>query len=243
MRRVSVCLPLAALLIPAALAPAAAQVSPATTQTPPSRTLTVSASADVPAVPDQGVVQLGATTRGSTAQSAMAQNNDIMSKVIAALKQLGIPDMNIQTSQLSLSPVYEQPTPETANMPPRLIGFDATNIVSIILTDPTKIGPAIDAGIAAGANQIQGISFRLSDDQPFRLMALQQAGGRAKAKAEALAAGLGVTLGDVDAVTEGTPAVPTPVYAGAAPSAATPTPVSPGQVMVHVDIQVRYFLK
>src|SRR5437763_823228 len=89
-------------------------------------------------------------------------------------------------------------------------------------------GPGAGPGAAAGANQIQGISFQIADDQPYRLMALQQAGGRARAKAAAIAAGLGVTLGDVDAAAESTQT--TPVYAapalavGGAPS----TPVLPG---------------
>src|SRR6266851_3851449 len=103
-------LPLIALLVPAALAPAAAQVSQ-TAATVPSHTITVTGSADVKAVPDQAVVQLGVTTRASTAQAAMAMNNAAMNQVVAALKQLGIPDTNIQTSSVSLNPIYNQPPP------------------------------------------------------------------------------------------------------------------------------------
>jgi uncharacterized protein len=236
-------LPLIALLVPATLTPARAQVPQTLVAGPPSHTITVTGSADVKAVPDQAVVQLGVTTRSSTAQSAMAQNNTAMAQVVAALKQLGIPDVNIQTSSVSLNPVYNQPPPQNPSLAPQLIGFEATNTVSVQLNDLTKLGPAIDAGVAAGANQIQGISFQLSNQQPFQLTALEQAGTQARAKAQALASSLGVTLGAVDAILESS-AQSIPVNAGAiaAPTVATSTPILPGQVDVHADIQVRFTL-
>src|SRR5436309_71820 len=99
-------LPMSLLVSLFAGGPVAAQtpVTPATEL--PSRTLTVSAGADVPAVPDRADVTLGVQTRASTAQAAMLQNNDAMAKVVAALKALGIPDANLQTSSINLSPVY-----------------------------------------------------------------------------------------------------------------------------------------
>jgi uncharacterized protein len=240
MRPSSLWLPLIALLVPAALAPATAQ-APQPAATPPSHTITVTGSADVKAVPDQAVVQLGVTTRASTAQAAMAMNNAAMNQVVAALKQLGIPDTNIQTSSVSLNPVYNPPPPQNPGLAPQLAGFEAGNVVSVELSDLTKLGPAIDAGVAAGANQIQGISFRLSDEQPFQLTALEQAGTQARAKAQALASSLGVTLGAVDAILESSAqAVPVNAGAIAAPSAAPATPILPGQVDVHADIQVRF---
>jgi uncharacterized protein YggE len=234
---------LIALIVPAALAPAAAQVPQTIVAGPPSHTITVTGSADVKAVPDQAMVQLGVTTRASTAQTAMAQNNTAMAQVVAALKQLGIPAVNIQTSSVSLNPIYNQPPPQNPGLAPQLAGFEASNSVSVLLSDLTLVGPAIDAGVAAGANQIQGISFRLSNEQPFQLTALQQAGMQARAKAQALATSLGVTLGSVDAILESS-AQSTPVYPGAvsAPNVAPATPILPGQVDVHADVQVRFTL-
>jgi uncharacterized protein YggE len=226
-------------------APVAAQSS---ASQPPSRTITVSAGVDVPAVPDRAVVQLGVQTRASNAQTAMAQNNTVMTQVITALKGLGIPDNQIQTSSLSLSPVYSNPPPQNPPVEPQLIGFDAANTVTVELStltsDLTKLGPAIDAAVAAGANQIQSISFSVADDERYRLTALQQAGALAKAKAQALATGLGVTLGDVDAAVEGNFQA-TPIYNGgvSAPSASPAVPVLPGQILLHTDVQVRFTLK
>jgi len=235
-------LPLSVVASLFAVAPVAAQSTPTTGL--PSRTITVSAGVDVKAVPDRAVVQLGVQTRASTAQAAMAQNNDAMAKVVTALKQLGIPDNNLQTSSINLSPVYNNPPPQTPPLEPQLIGFDASNTVTAELTDLTKVGPAIDAAVAAGANQIQSISFSVADEDPYRLLALQQAGAKAKAKAQALATGLGVTLGDVDAAIEGSFQV-IPIYSGggATPTASASVPVLPGQIVLHTDVQVRFTLK
>jgi uncharacterized protein YggE len=242
MNRFLIPLPLLAALLAAAPAGAQTPVTPASEL--PSRTITVAAGVDVQAVPDRAVVQLGVQTRASNAQMAMAQNNTAMAQVVAALKQVGIPDNNLQTSSINLSPVYSNPPPQNPPIEPQLIGFDASNSVTAELSDLTKVGPAIDAAVAAGANQIQNISFRVANDEPYRLTALQQAGALAKAKAQALAAGLGVTLGDVDAAIEGSFQV-TPIYSGGgASSTASPSvPVLPGQIVLHTDVQVRFTLK
>jgi uncharacterized protein YggE len=233
-------LPLSVLAVLLAGAPAMAQ----TTAPTPSRTITVSAGADVAAAPDRAVVQLGVQTRASNAQTAMAQNNTLMQQVITALKALSIPDNQLQTSSVTLTPVYSNPPPQNPSGQPQLIGFDASNIVIAQLTDLTKVGPAIDAAVAAGANQIQSIAFQVANDEPYRLTALQQAGTLARAKAQALATGLGVTIGDVDAAVEGS-FTATPVYNGgvAAPSASPAVPVLPGQIILHTDVQVRFTLK
>jgi uncharacterized protein len=241
MRHSALWLPLAALLLLAPLAPARAQ----TTIQP--RTMSVSGSADVRAVPDVGMVQLGVTSRASNAQTAMAKNNALTAQVVAALKQLGIPDTDLQTSSINLSPIYNNPPPANPPLEPQLIGFEADNTLVARLTDLTKLGPAIDAAVGAGANQIQGISFALSDEEPFRLSALQQAGAQARAKALALAVGLGIALGDVETVSESGVQV-VPVGRVAVPgvstgAVSTPTPVLPGEMVVHADVQVQFLIK
>jgi uncharacterized protein YggE len=208
--------------------------------------MTVSGSADVRAVPDRAMIQLGVTTRASNAQAAMAKNSALMAQVVAALKQLGIPDTDLQTSYINLSPVYNNPPPQDPPLEPQLIGFEANNVLVARLSDLTKLGPAIDAAVNAGANQIQGISFELSDEEPFRLAALQQAGVQARAKALALAVGLGISLGDVETVSESGVQV-VPVGRGVAPvssgAVSAPTPVLPGEMVVHADVQVLFSLK
>jgi len=229
---------------------------PVRADAPDSHTLTVTASAEVRARPDRALVQLGVETRADTAQAAMAQNNAVMNKIIEALQTLGIPDESrgetVQTSYINLSPIYTQPPSTDPRLPPPapvLVGFQASNVIAVdLVVEPSgasKVGPALDAATTAGANQIQGISFRLANDQQFKLQALQQAGAQARAKADALATGLGIAIGAVDAASEVSYQV-TPVDRAVAPAPAsggTSTPVLPGELIVQAQVQVRFTLK
>jgi uncharacterized protein YggE len=219
-----------------------ASLPPARAQETSPRSITVTASAEVRAVPDRAVIQLGVESRASTAQAAMAQNNALMSQVVEALRALGIPEQNLQTSYINLSPLYSNPPPTNPPTPAQLIGFQANNVIVAELTDLTKVAPAIDAAVTAGANQIQGISFQLSDEQPFRLQALRNAGTRARAKAEALAAGLGVTLGAVLSASEAEFQV-IPVERATPAADGASTPVLPGELVVRAQVQVRYAIQ
>jgi uncharacterized protein len=249
MRSIAYLLPLVALALQAPLAPARADAGD-------SHTLTVTGVAEVRARPDRALIQLGVQTRADTAQAAMAQNNVVMNKIIDALKTLGVPDQSrdetVQTSYISLSPIYTQPPqtdPRLPPPPPVLAGFEASNVVALdLVVEPngaSKVGPALDAATAAGANQIQGISFRLANEQQAKLQALQQAGAQARAKADALAMGLGIAIGAVDAASEVSYQV-TPVDRAVAPAPAdggTSTPVLPGELIVQAQVQVRFTLK
>lgn len=231
MRRVAPVSVLTALLLSTAMFPVQAQ-------TAPSRTITVTASAEVEAVPDRAELQLGVRIRAATAQAAMTQNNTAMTAVITALKGAGVPEADLQTSFVRLQPIYNSPA-EGATTPPQLVGFEATNVVRAALSDLTKVAAAIDAGVTAGANEVLGIGFRLVNEDQVRQNALRQALSRARPKAEAAAAALGVTLGDVDAVVELTPGVA--AYDAAAIGGAVP--VLPGTVTLRVDAQVRYTIR
>ncbi len=237
MRRSTLWLPMVVCALQAMLVPARAD-------TPDARVLTVTATAEVRAVPDRAVVQLGVETRAETAQAAMAKNNELMSQVVDALKKLGIPEDDLQTSYINLSPIYSNPPPRDPPIQPQVIGFQASNVLAAELRDLTKVGAAIDVGVTSGANQIQGLSFRLSDELPFRLASLKEAGTRARLKADALAAGLGVTINYVDSASEAEYQV-VPVERGAAPSAADgkSTPVLPGELIVRAQVQVRFVIK
>jgi uncharacterized protein YggE len=239
MRRLAVWFPIAMLALQVASVPARAD-------TTDQHTMTVTSTSEIRAVPDRAVVQLGVDTRGDTAQIAMARNNELMNQIVEAIKKLGVPEDDLQTSYINLNPLYSNPPPRDPPLQPQLIGFQASNVLAIELRDLTKVGPVVDASVTNGANQIQGISFRLADELPFKLQALRQAGVRARAKADAMAAGLGVAIDHVDTVTENDYQV-VPVGVGAAPAPAVAdgksTPVLPGELIVRAQIQVRFVIK
>jgi uncharacterized protein YggE len=200
------------------------------------RLLTVSAVASVRAIPDRAMVQLGVATEAATAQLAMADNSLRMQKIVDALLQVPIPRNSLQTSSIVLTPIYTNGRQGEA---PKLVGYRASNTLIAELADLTRVGMAIDVAVASGANEVQGVSFRLSDELPFRREALQRAGQNALAKGQALALGLGITLVGIQSAQEvGYQVTPVNERAGAALDASTP--VLPGELVIQSTVQVQF---
>jgi len=211
-------------------------------QAPP--VIVVSSTADLQAAPDEATVRLGVVRQAPTAQAAQDQTNRAVQAILAEISKLGVPAQKIQTSRLTLSPIYGAQRPDNREAP-RVVAYNATNSVSIDLDNLTRIGPVIDAGLTAGANQLEGVRFRLKDDLPIREKALRQAVAEAKRKAEAMAEALGVRIvGVLEASESGVSIFQQDrgeVFAMArqAPEMA-PTPVSPGEIDVRATVTVRY---
>ena len=209
--------------------------------------LTVSGSGEARVDPDLATVRLGVTAQAATARAAQEQVSRTAGAVLDAIRKLGIRDQDIQTSGLSLSPLYSQGRPgtEEESRAPRITGYQANNSVTIRIEDLTKVGPVIDAGLGAGANTLDGVDFGLRNDEAARGQALADAAGKARAKAQTLAKALGLTLGNILEVAEGGVSVmpqPYPRYgrAMAEMSMAADTPVSAGQVGVQASVTIRY---
>src|SRR3546814_19773270 len=135
-------------------------------------TLNISAHGEVQAAPDMVSIDLGVRTEAPTAAEAMQANAARMNKVMAALKAAGIAAKDIQTSGLNLNAqyVYEQ------NQPPKLTGYQASNRVTVTVHDLARLGSAVDATVNAGANQVHGIAFELSDQTAEEHAARRKAG-------------------------------------------------------------------
>ena len=144
-------------------------------------TLNLSAYGETRVAPDIASITLGVSIQAPTASEAMQANRTRMNATVQALKARGIADRDIQTSNLNLEAqyVYEQ------NVPRRLTGYQASNLVTITVRDLTKLGGVVDAVVAAGANEINGISFGLANPQ-----AAEDAARQAAVKALAAKAGL-----------------------------------------------------
>lgn len=214
---------------------------------PPGSTtgITVTGSGEVQVRPDEAIVRLGVLAQEPTARAAQQKVNQVAREMVAAIQGAGARPEQIQTSQLQLEPVYEQrpPTPDTAPREPRIVAYRASNVVSVRLDALDRVGPVIDAGLAKGANQLEGLQFRLRDDLRARTEALREAAAQARQKAEVLATSLGVRLENVLEISEGGGAVVLPMAESRALEArpgGAPTPVSPGLITVSGEVRVRY---
>ena len=213
---------------------------------PANTLLTLNAEGKTARTPDLAVFNAGVTSQGKTAGEALSANSGDMNRVIAALKRAGIADKDIQTSQISLNPVYGQPvvTPNgVVSQEARIIGYQATNTVSIRSRDIKNFGKVLDALVAAGANQISGPSFQLADpalaNDEARISAVKAA--RARAELYARAAGLRVVR--IVSISEsGGYSPPQPMYARAMKAESDSTPISAGEVEAAVTVTMQFEL-
>ena len=149
--------------------------------------------------PDVARVAVGVITQDRTASDAATKNAEQAAAVIAALRSLLGATAEIQTISYSLTPVYTYPS----GGQPQLTGFSANNIVEATVGDP---GADRSGGRCSdsGGRQSRGKPADGTEGRRFRAaQALRLAGQRARVKAEAIAAGLGVRLGAVIAAHEG----------------------------------------
>lgn len=222
-------------------APAASQ----TTGDTPAPFVEVSRTSEVSVDVDRAQVRFAVETRTETAAEAASQNADRMDAVIRALRELGIEGTRIETSGYQLSPVYRRP--ERGESQGVIDGYQALNHVVLTLDDVERVGAAIDAGIAAGANRVAGLQFEARNTEAARMEAVRLAVRKARAEAEAMADALGLTLGHPLEVRGGAH-VPGPrpqPYArmeSMAMDQGAPTPVEPGEQIVRASVTVKFLL-
>ena len=229
---------LAAAAAPMAMAQAAPPVADTMFR---ATTLNLSAYGEVKAAPDMASISLGVMTQAKTAEGAMQANAARMTEVMSALRKAGIAAKDIQTSGLNLNAqyVYEQ------NVPPRLTGYQASNQVTVVVHDLSKLGAAVDATVSAGANQVNGISFGLNDPTAAENAARQDAVKALQAKADLYAKATGYRIGRMVSLSEGggyTPHPPVPMMAYASKREAMDTPVAAGELNVRIDVSGLYEL-
>lgn len=220
-----------------ALAATAAPLAPARAQAESAdrfhaTTLSLSAYGETKIAPDMASIRLGVTTSAPSAAEAMSANSGQMSRMLAALKAAGVAERDIQTSALNLNPQYVY----AQNQPPRLTGYQATNDVTVQVRDLARLGPAVDATVSAGANQVNSIAFSLADPTPAQDAAREKAVRALQAKAELYAHAAGYRVARLVSLSEGGgAALPTPVYAQAA-ARMQAVPVAPGELNVRADV-------
>ena len=203
------------------------------------KTIVVTGEGIVTVEPDLGKISLGVQTYAETAEEALRLNSERMSKVIDALKNLGLSEENFKTGSLNLYPQYSR------DDPPKIVGYRATNTINIKFTELSMAGKIIDTAVDAGANQILSVYFTLSDEKAANVKteALKKASIDAKIKAESIASALGVEIVGVLKVSESY--MPVYPYRGGMEASAfkAETPVFPGEVQGYASVQVTFLIK
>ncbi|MDI9395934.1 MAG: SIMPL domain-containing protein [Euryarchaeota archaeon] len=208
-------------------------------------TISISGYAEEKVVPDKATLNVGVVVQSATAKEASDENAALMSAVIAELKAMGLQDKEIKTSYVSVYPVYDY-----AKDTQTIAGYSASNSVQITTTQLDKLSEIIDRSTAAGANEIGGISFSVSDEMKKQLREdlMNKAVVDASSKAATLAKSLGVKVTGVQtsSVSE---SGGSRVYYGyemgmdEKAAGAVPTPIQPGESTVSMSVQVTYYIE
>ncbi len=226
-------------IIPA-LAACAFFAVPARAQSEPPAMISVTGEAQVSVPPDLAQIDGGVTSEAKTAREASDANNAAMGKVLLALKGAGIEEKDYQTSRLSLQPQSSSSRP---GGPSAIVGYRASNRVTIRLRDITKVANVIDTLVGAGANDIGGINFTVSQASKLLDEARERAIADARRKAEIYARAAGVTLGAPLSITEGGAPGPILYRRAAAPMAVAGAPVAQGEETLQVTVSVSWAIK
>jgi uncharacterized protein YggE len=214
--------------------------APALAQTMPPSAISVTGEANVSVAPDQAQIDGGVTSEAKTAREASEANNAAMGKVLLALKGAGIEEKDYQTSRLSLQPQFATPSKVTERA--GIVSFRASNRITVRIRDVTKVANVIDVLVGAGANDIGGINFTVTQASKHLDEAREKAIADARRKAEIYAKAVGVTLGEPISISE--EGAPTPMFRGkmAAPMAAG-APVAQGEETFSVTVSVTWAIK
>jgi uncharacterized protein YggE len=225
-------------LLAVAIAAGTLVAAPAFAQGIPPAMISVTGEATVSVPPDLAEVDGGVSSEAKTAREASEANNAAMAKVLAALKGAGIDAKDLRTSRLSLQP---QSAPNRTG-PAAVVGYRASNRVTIRVRDVAKVANVIDTLVGAGANEIGGINFMVSQASKLLDEAREQAVADARRKAEIYAKAAGVTLGAPLSISEEGSPGPMP-FRKMATGMAVSAPVAQGEETLAVTVSVSWAIK
>lgn len=220
---------------------AALGAAPAQEPAKPVPQIMVSASGEVRVPPDRASIHIGVQSRAATAAEAAAQNSRRQRAVIDAIKARGIPAEQIGTMGFNVIP--ETRYDREGQAAPRTTSYLVSNIVTVDVRRIDQVGPVIDAALAAGANQINSLSFGISDADSARRVALASAVTKARTDAEVMARAAGGMLGQLIELQAMEAYIPSPrlrameMRVASAPDA---VPIEAGQETIRASVTARW---
>jgi uncharacterized protein len=208
------------------------------------RTISLSGHGEVRAVPDLAVINMGVMSSAPSAREALDANTKAMTDLMAVLSATKIDRKDIATSNFSVNPRLDYG--QNNGQPPKVLGYDVSNTVSVTLHQLDQIGNLLDKAVSSGSNQINGISFSIANPQSAMDEARKAAVTDAKRKADLYTAATSVSLGNVISISEGgayQPPQPMMMQAKAASSDGASVPIAQGEQVIAVDVNMVWEIK
>jgi uncharacterized protein YggE len=163
-------------------------------------TITVTESGEVYAKPDLALITFSVTNEAKTVAEALSENTKNMNAVIEAVKEQGVEEKDLKTTNFNIYPRYEWRQTEICLIPPcpsgerTLVGYEVNQSLQVKIRDLEKTAEILQAAADAGANQVGDLQFTVDKEDEFKKQAREEAIKKAKAKAQELAKELGVRL-------------------------------------------------
>ena len=215
--------------------------------------VSTSGTATVKVDPDKVTVTIGVETQGLTAEEAATKNAELMDKVIAALKELGVTDDQISTSWYNVYPIYDYRSPPCIEIYPQppdcapkseITGYRATNSLSVTLDADEDVGKVIDSAVNAGANNVNGVYFFVSEErqQEIREGLIRQAIDNARSRADKGADAVSMNITGVKSISLNDVYFPVFYKDFAVEGTGASTPILPGQQQVTMTVQATFLM-
>ncbi len=194
------------------------------------RGITVNGTGKITTIPDRAGFWFGVEDRNKTASDASAANARDMQKLLDALRKAGVLDKNIQTADVSVSPIYSKDGSD-------VIGYVASSSVSVTVGLDIA-GSVVQAAEDAGADQVSGPTFTKADTDALYRDALRAAVADARSRAEVLADAAGVKVGAVISIEESS--APGPIAYDTIGAKADSISIEPGTQDVEATVTVTF---
>jgi uncharacterized protein YggE len=204
--------------------------------------ITVTAEGNATQKPDQAEVNLSIMMEGTTSNEAQDANSVKMNALLAKMKELGLKDADLQTSQYNLYPTYNYDV-----SPAVITGYQATQSLTVTMSD-TSLGSVVLAAAGdLGVTSIGQLQLTVSDTTLVEQEARTEAIAKAYVQAANIARAMGQKVGAVVSYYESAGSMPYPYYGLTADSKAIgggPEPtIAEGTNESIIDVTITYGLK
>jgi uncharacterized protein YggE len=213
-------------------------------------TLSVTGYGKASGTPDLANAQLGVSVIDANIDGAIRQANATIEEITNAVISQGVNSSDVMTSYYSVwnEEIYDRQT----GVPTGETRYRVEINLAITVRDVNSMGQVITAGLDAGATNVTGINFTIDDITALETEARSKALADVRDRAEKLAQGLGMRLGNPISVGEGAGGAPGPIYnygfkgdigmGGGGAGAGLPNSLSPGQTTIGVQVTIIYEL-
>lgn len=206
------------------------------------RVISVAGSASLTAEPDMATITLGVTRRAGAADQALGEVAQVSQAVFDRLADFAIAPRDMQTSNLNLRPLYSD-RPAASDAPARIVGYEASNRITIKVRKLDDLGAVLDQVAQVGANSFDGLYFSIAESDALQDQARIEAVADAMARAALLAQAAGVVLGPVLSISDqsgggGGAIMPAMEFVRAAPM-----PVAGGELSISASVSMVFAIE